>query len=150
MVCGDCATLGSMSWELKPQKPTKTVAMPRRPQKQQLVIKKTQSPLEPTLELVEDFGARIRQAREAKGLSHEDLGRKINEKVSLLKKLESHKMTPDNTLVEKLQHTLKIKLLVPATEDKLPKKLSTTAYPTEGITLGDLIRSKKSSTEAGE
>jgi putative transcription factor len=148
VVCGDCATLGSMSWELEPKKPTKTVARVRGPRKQQSVMKKPQFPLEPTLELVDDYGTRIRKAREVKGLSHEDLGRKINEKVSVLKKLESHKITPDNTLAEKLQHTLKIKLLVPATEEKLPKQPSTTTYPQEGITLGDLIKTKKNSSEA--
>jgi putative transcription factor len=147
-VCSDCATLGSLSWELKTPKPAKPVAKVHRPLKlKSKATKNRPSSLEPTLELVADFGARIRQAREAQGLSHEDLGRKINEKVSVLKKLESQRMTPDNKLAEKLQYALKIKLLVPPTKEKLLKQLITTA-PSKTITLGDLIKSKKKQSEA--
>ncbi len=143
MVCSDCAILGSISWEMKTSKQAKPGTRLQRPVRYKSKVSvKQQSPLEATLELVEDFDTRIRQAREAKGLSHEDLGRKINEKVSVLKKLESHKMIPDNKLAEKLQYALKIKLLVPATKEKLSKKLLT-ATPPKTITLGDLIKSKK-------
>lgn len=146
VVCSDCATLGSISWEMKTPKPIKPSTKIQRPQKKQLkTSKKQQSPLESTLELVEDFGTHIRRAREAQGLSHEELGKKLNEKVSVLKKLESHKMRPDNRLAEKLQHALKIRLLVPATEKKFPKQLITTDRPSKTITLGDLIQSKKKS-----
>lgn len=93
--------------------------------------------------MARDFGTRIKQAREAQKLSHEDLGRKINEKISLLKKLESQKMTPDNKLAEKLQHALKIRLLVPVKKEKLPKGLLTRAPPSKTITLGDLIKRKE-------
>ncbi len=109
---------------------------------------KPQSPLEPALELVEDFGARIRQAREVQGLSHEELGRKINEKVSVLKKLEGNKMTPAHKLAEKLQYALKIKLLVPTTDEKRPKELLTNAPPSKSLTLGDLIKSNEKSEAA--
>ena len=105
--------------------------------------KKHQSPLESALELVEDFGACIRRAREAQGLSHEELGKKLNEKVSVLKKLENQKMKPDNRLVEKLQHALKIRLLIPVAKKKLSKQLITAARPSRTITFGDLIQSKK-------
>ncbi len=143
VVCSDCATLGSISWELKPPKATATVRTPKHLKKPRLKTATIpQSPLEPTQELAEDFGTRIRQAREAQKLSHEDLGRKINEKISLLKKLESQKMTPDNKLAEKLQYALKIRLLVPVKKEKLPKGLLTKA-PSNTITLGDLIKKKE-------
>lgn len=99
------------------------------------------------MELVEDFGTRIRQAREALGLSHEDLGRRINEKVSVLKKLESQKMKPANRLAEKLQYALKIELLIRATEEKLPKGLLVATSSSKGITLGDLIKNPKKQLE---
>ena len=144
VVCSDCATLGSISWELKTPRATATVRRPqplKRPRLKTATI--PQSPLEPTLELAEDFGTRIRQAREAQKLSHEDLGRKINERISLLKKLESQKMTPDNKLAEKLQYALKIRLLVPVKKEKLPKGLLTTTPPSKTITLGDLMKRKE-------
>ena len=143
VVCTDCAMLGSMSWELRPAGQRKPRAQVHRSlkQKSRPAIKR-QSPLEPTLELVADFGTRIRQAREAKRLRHEDLGRKINEKISVIRKLEGHKMKPDNKLAGKLEHALKIKLLAPPTDEKLPKKLLT-APSSRTLTLGDLIKSKK-------
>jgi len=144
VVCSDCATLGSISWELKTPKATASVK-PAKPLKKPRLKTATmpQSQLEPTLELAEDFGTRIRQAREAQKLSHEDLGRRINTKISLLKKLESQKMMPDDKLAEKLQYALKIKLLVPVKKEKLPKGLLTTAPPSKTITLGDLIKKKE-------
>ncbi|MCK4477111.1 TIGR00270 family protein [Candidatus Bathyarchaeota archaeon] len=149
IVCSDCATLGSISWEMKTPKPARSAVKLQRPLKRKLKVSaKHQSPLELTLDLVNDFDARIRQAREAQLLSHEDLGRKINEKVSVLKKLESHKMTPDLRLAEKLQYALRIKLFVPATEKKISKKLLATTLPSKNITLGDLIKSKKKPAEA--
>ena len=142
VVCKDCAKLGSFSWELKTPRSIKSPAKTRKPLRKPRTTKKQKSPLDSTLELVANFGARIRHAREAQGLSHEDLGRRINEKVSVLKKLESHKMKPDNKLTEKLQYALKIKLLAPPTDEKLPKKLLTTPS-SRTLTLGDLIKSKK-------
>jgi len=149
VVCSDCATLGSISWEMKTLRPARSPIKLQRPFKRKMKVSaKRQSPLEPTLELVKDFNVRIRQAREAQLLSHEDLGRKINEKISVLRKLESHKMTPDIKLAEKLQYALKIKLFVPPTEKKISKKLLATTLPSNNITLGDLIESKKKPAEA--
>jgi putative transcription factor len=98
-----------------------------------------------TQEVVEGYNSKIRQARENLGLSHEELGKKINEKASVLSKLETGKMTPNNMLVTKLEHVLKIKLLVPIKEEKIsqgfPKSLS------RETTLGDLIQLNKKGGE---
>lgn len=99
------------------------------------------------MELVDDYGTLIRQARDAQGLTHEDLGRRINEKVSVLKKLENHKMRPDNKLAEKLQHALRIKLLVPPSKDETSKKIFSKTLPTKAITLGDLLEKEKKPSE---
>ena len=98
-----------------------------------------------TLELVGDFGQQVRQARRGLGLSHEDLGRKIREKVSVIRKIESGKMIPDLVLAEKLEHALKIKLRVPASEPKVQPVLSSKS---RGTTLGDLIQFKVKEKEA--
>ncbi len=92
------------------------------------------------MELVEDYDTRIRQAREKIGFSHDALGRKLNEKVSLLRKIETKKMTPDNNLAAKLERMLKIKLIVPASEEKteVPPKMAKT--PNRKLTLGDLVQ----------
>jgi putative transcription factor len=112
-----------------------------------LQTRKPQAPkVDISLELVENFDAKIRQAREKLGLSHEELGKKINEKVSLLRKIETGKMTPDNRLATMLEHALKVKLIVPAKEEKVPQaRLAKTA--SRDLTLGDLIQLDKKGGE---
>ena len=142
-VCSECAKLGSGYWEPKLQRRAKksikrqpTISFSKR--KQRPTVTKT-------LELVGDFGQRVRQAREGLGLSHEDLGRKISEKVSVLRKIESGKMVPDLVLAEKLEHALKITLRVPASEPNVQPVLSSKP---RGTTLGDLIQFKVKEKEA--
>jgi len=145
VVCGGCAKLGSGFWEEKPQRRVKRTA---KPLPRISVSGKKQPPgLAEALELVDDFSLRIRRAREGMGLSHEDLGRKIGEKVSVLRKIESGKMTPDLMLAEKLEHALKIKLLVPPSEPKAPS--AALSQPRE-ITLGDVVRLKERKTEVAK
>jgi putative transcription factor len=78
-------------------------------------------------------------------LSQEDLGRKIREKVSVIRKIESGKMLPDLVLAEKLEHTLKVTLRVPASEPKVQPVSSSKPH---GATLGDLIHFKVKKKEA--
>ena len=89
-------------------------------------------------EMVEGYDIKIRQAREKLGISHEDLGKKINEKASVLRKIETRKMTPDNLLVSKLEHALKIKLLATVSEEKIPQNIPKSSD--REMTLGDLIK----------
>jgi putative transcription factor len=103
--------------------------------------KKTpQAKVEITQEIVEDYDSKIRQAREKLGLSHEELGKKISEKESVLRKIETRKMAPNNLLVTKLEHALKIKLLVPISEEKIPQIPKS---PNRELTLGDLMQLNK-------
>ncbi|MCL2431227.1 multiprotein bridging factor aMBF1 [Candidatus Bathycorpusculum sp.] len=100
-----------------------------------------------TTEIVDDYAVKIRSAREKLGLSHDDLGKKINEKTSVLRHIETGKIAPTNQLANKLEHALKIKLMVPIADEKVtaatPKKLAS-----EGLTLGDLIEMTKPDEEA--
>ena len=142
-VCSECAKLGSGYWEPKLQRRAKK-SIKRQPTIS--FSKRKQRPtVTETLELVGDFGQRVRQAREGLGLSHEDLGRKISEKVSVLRKIESGKMVPDLVLAEKLEHALKITLRVPASEPNVQPVLPSKP---RGTTLGDLIQFKVKEKEA--
>lgn len=136
VVCEKCAQLGSMSWELQSSKRVNILLKPSSPK----ALQKRQPPSLPEeLELVVDFSLRVRRGREEMGLSQEDLGKKIGEKVSVLRKIESGKMAPDYKLAGKLEHILRIKLLAPLSKRKTPsKRLST---PRE-VTLGDVVRSR--------
>jgi len=147
-VCGKCAKHGTIVWQEKKPKPVvpRTKAPTKRSPLRTKSSKSPQVAVESTLELIEDFDAKIRQTREKLGFSHEELGAKINEKVSVLKKIETGKMTPDNKLAIKLEHALKIKLLVPTSEEKVPQaKISKTV--SRELTLGDLIQMNKKKAE---
>jgi putative transcription factor len=64
-----------------------------------------------------EFPKVIRDARNRKGMTHEQLGQKINEKVTLLKKIETGTIKPDEILSKKLEKFLGIKLYVNLNEE---------------------------------
>jgi len=139
-VCNACSKHGKLVWEEEPK--PKPISLKAKAQSTFKVQRKKpeEPPVETSVELVEGFAAKIRQAREKLGLSHEDLGKKLNEKVSLLRKIETGKMTPDNMLSAKLERVLKIKFIVPTSQEK--SKVPLTALPKMNAerTLGDLIQ----------
>jgi putative transcription factor len=149
-VCSQCSKHGTIVWEEEPK--PKKVAIKTKPILHPTQAKNKKAPekaVETGFELVENFHVQIRQAREKLGLSHEELGKKINEKVSLLKKIETGKMTPDNRLATKLEHVLKVKLLVPASEEKnVPTKIPQPM--SRELTLGDIIQLDKKEEKTEE
>jgi putative transcription factor len=62
------------------------------------------------LELAPDWARRVRVAREAVAWTPEDLAKKLNEKKSVVLKLESGGFHPPDQLVRKIEHLLKIRL----------------------------------------
>ncbi len=141
-VCGKCARHGEIVHE-RPQQDIvgtrpKIAHAKSHPVKTSRKQRGSKQTVESPLELVEDFAGRIRRAREELKLSHEDLGRRINEKVSVLRKIETGKMTPNNSLAARLEHILKIKLFASASEEKTAHTNVPKATVTE-ITLGDLV-----------
>ncbi len=141
-VCIECSKHGRIIREEIEQKaPKKSLSHMLFFQRKKL----PQAKVDTTQEIVEDYDSKIRRTREKLGLSHEELGKKINEKASVISKLETRRMTPNNLLVTKLEHVLKIKLLVPIREEKIlpgfPKS------PNREKTLGDLIKMNKKGEE---
>ena len=65
----------------------------------------------PERELDPAWSRKVREARERLGLTQEQFGAKINEKVSVVHKLESGAMIPPDDLVRKLERTLKVRLI---------------------------------------
>jgi putative transcription factor len=141
-VCVECSKHGKSTWE----EPVKTAVIPQRqtissqgasiPGPIKIRKKVVITRVDTSQEIVEDYADVIREARKSIGLSHEDLGKKISEKESVLKKVETRKITPNDQLISKLEHALKIKLLVPVAEEKVP--LPKTA--SREFTLGDAIK----------
>ncbi len=65
---------------------------------------------EPGGELVEDFDTRVKQAREQQDLSPQDLADQIKEKESVVHRVETGKLSPDQRLAQKLENALDITL----------------------------------------
>lgn len=68
----------------------------------------------PDRELDPAWPQKIRVSREKLGLTQEQFGQKLNEKTSVIHKLESGAITPSDELVRKIERTLKIRLTAPA------------------------------------
>ncbi len=64
-----------------------------------------------------EFHKIIREARTKKGLSHDQMGQKINEKVTLLRKIETGAIKPDEPLAKKLERFLGITLYINPNEE---------------------------------
>lgn len=60
--------------------------------------------------LINDFSEVIRNSRVANGLTHEQLGLLIKERVSLLRKIERGTLKPDEGLTRKLERFFRINL----------------------------------------
>ena len=130
-VCSQCARHGRMIAQPTPT-PSKTLAP---------------KPLAPELELVEDYGKTIRKAREARGLSLEQLGQQLGIRAQEIQHMEEGKLRPPEKDCRKLEAFLKIKLLVPAeagqTPEELAKKLSEMKGKSRGeVTLADMVEIK--------
>ena len=91
-------------------------------------------------ELVEDFNVMVRQARESKGWTREELGAKINERVSVINRIESGKMEPDSKLAKKLEKTLNITLIEKYDAMDLESFKSSASGPN---TLGSIVKIKR-------
>ena len=61
-------------------------------------------------ELAQDYDDRIRNARESAGMSQEELAKKLNEKASLIRKLEHGDTLPSDDVQRKLEGELDISL----------------------------------------
>jgi putative transcription factor len=135
-VCTECAKFGI---EAK-KAPEKEVA-PRPVIAQRLEVREKRSRQRDVLEgmgkeeLVEDFPARIRNARSGKGMSQKDLAMKINERLTVLSKIETGQMRPDDKIIVKLERELGVKLREKVVDTQVAKGMSTSA-----LTLADLIR----------
>lgn len=98
-LCDDCQDLGEAIGSNQPKtrkKPSKPRSRPNR--------------REPDTNLVEDFGTRVKHARESKELSVTDLATKIKEKDSVIRRVETGKLSPDRKLARKLESALGITL----------------------------------------
>jgi putative transcription factor len=142
-VCTECAKFGT---EAKKRQPTEEGPRPiieqRLERRERRFTPKDVYAEGGAEELVDDYPARIRNARAKTGMTQKELAMKLNEKQTIISKIESGSMRPDEKLIRKLQKALgvvlKEKVRVEEQERLTPKSTSSGS-----LTLADLIRSTK-------
>lgn len=90
--------------------------------------------------IIPNYSEVIRNAREEMELSQKDLASKINEKESVIHRLETKSMLPTMKLAKKLEKALNIKII-----DKISEEVDLKKYKkgSKGLTIGDIIKIKK-------
>jgi len=91
-------------------------------------------------ELAQDYDQRIRGARESRGLSQEELANQLNEKASLIRKLERGDVLPSDEVQRKLERKLDITLSESGGDEGDTEWSGGSA--TGGTTLGDVVKRK--------
>jgi putative transcription factor len=109
-VCISCSKRG---------KPYVSAGTPKRKTTLLSTSKKTNTKIQMIDETIlsPEFAKIIREARMKKGLTHEQLGTRMNEKSTLLRKFETGALKPDEILAKKLERFLGIKLYVSIEEE---------------------------------
>ena len=140
VVCKECSKLGTI--QKAPPKP-KYVKQNNKSKRQAPTRNRNRNYSrndEPSEELIEDFSFEVRKAREAKDWSREELGKRINERVSVISRIETGKMTPDTKLTKKLEKALNIKLLEKVDNIDLNQFISSSSGER---TLGNVMKIKR-------
>ena len=89
--------------------------------------------------ITSDYAEKIRKKREQLGLKQEEFAKKINEKESLIQKIESGHFEPPISIAKKIESFLKIKLVEEHEETHEHHKAS----KTDTFTIGDFIKIMK-------
>jgi putative transcription factor len=122
-ICSGCGKFGKML-----QKPVLRVAKAA-----------VQKAPEPSEVVVSDYAQKIRSARERSGMTQKEFALKLNEKESVLHKLENGLYVPPISLARKLEKLLKVKLV----EVEQEEKAETGKKASGPLTIGDIINLKK-------
>lgn len=140
IACSECAKLGSGEWSPRPSVSGSSIkAIIHRRSRRKEPVKNID--MHEDITVIENFGFLVRNARQRMKLSQEDLGRKIGEKTSVIKKIEAEKIIPHEQLARKLEHALGVKLLVPIVEPEVPPSLRPVHRE---ATLGEIAQLKES------
>jgi putative transcription factor len=134
IVCSRCSFFGSGNWDpRKPQSRSRKIntSVPRSRPRSDIDVAEQ-------MELIDKYGTLIKKARQKKGMTIEDFAKKINEKESVIKKMEKSQMNPPTILIRKIERELGIKLMEASTISNA--KIIT--RPTGRRTLGDIIKMK--------
>lgn len=138
-VCSDCSKFGDNVRTGAKDAPNRVVIQSRLDNRERrMKTKDVYQAEEEVEELADDYGERIRKGREAKGWKQEDLAHHMNERLTLVQKVERHDIKPDDALIKKIEKTLAIQLM-----DKVPLIKPEKKATGKGLTLEDFIKAGK-------
>ena len=110
------------------------------PQAPKAPLRKPQVKLPESEEFIaEDYSLKLKNSREKLGITQKELAEKINEKESVIHKLEAGRMKPSMTLAAKLEKFLGLKLI----EQYMPEDKQRIDFKDKALTIGDLVKLKK-------
>ncbi|MFX1496876.1 MAG: multiprotein bridging factor aMBF1 [Promethearchaeota archaeon] len=136
VVCPACAKHGKKV--LTPKK-----SMPKRTKSVTSQKKFKTSDYETNFDLVEDYDHKIRRARQTLKLNQEQFAQKLNEKPSLIRRIESHKVEPTISLAKKIENFFNIKLLKKIDEVEASVQTDKFLKKSSGSSLGDVAFIKR-------
>jgi putative transcription factor len=144
-VCDNCAQHGT-----KIYKPVTNVQMKKKGQIKTQIAPKKQT-FKPKgieeLEIVIDYAKRIKNVRNNLRLNQDQFAQKLNEKPSLLRRIEAGKVEPTIKLAKKIQEVYKIKLLKKIDETEINVQETKFMKKSTGSSLGDIAFIKKKSKD---
>lgn len=95
------------------------------------------------LEIVADYAKKIRKVRNTRGLNQDQFAQKLNEKPSLLRRIEAGKVEPTIKLAKKIEKMYNIKLLKSTDAIEITSKDQKFMKKSTGTSLGDIAFVKK-------
>lgn len=110
LVCQDCSKFGT---RVDRATAKKLESAAPKPGPRKVIIKKPKKEKFEEFVLVKNYGELIRRGRESAGLSREELAKRLGEKESVLRRIESGEMYPTADLTNRLERLLKINLRAP-------------------------------------
>ncbi len=103
--------------------------------------RKRRKPKQQQKHLVRDFDSKVKQAREDRDWTVEDLADRLKVKESIVHRIESGKLKPDQDLAKKLRKTLDVELYERASEADYESMRSDSAGGE--ATIGDVAKVRK-------
>jgi putative transcription factor len=140
-VCQSCAQFG-VKIKIKPKIASSNKGLYPKPKSSVTKVVRSRE-IEESVEIVSDYVTRIRKARNSRGLNQDQFAQKLNEKPSLLRRIEAGKVEPTLNLAKKIEDVYNIKLLKQVDEIEPSAKQSQYMKKASGSSLGDIAYVKK-------
>ncbi|MFX0106493.1 MAG: multiprotein bridging factor aMBF1 [Candidatus Hodarchaeota archaeon] len=140
-VCHNCAQDGIRIQ--KPHKITPSKKIYAQDKTSSTIRQKSKDIIVDDLEIIPDYAIKIRNTRNSLRLNQDQFAQKLNEKPSLIRRIESGKVEPTIKLAKKIEDVYKIKILKKI--DEIESNIQDSKYmkKSDGTSLGDIAFIKK-------